>query len=371
MVHFGRRVREISSKATYGPIGFDLGRSSVRAVQVQSGPVRPTLKAAIYKKYPCARQELFADPGLFREFVRSAMDGQGFNGRKIVTCTPAEHLRLLTLEYPVSDQVPEAQVILELVQNQVKEDISELVIDYIPSRAPGESGKRTALVAIANLQKQIEFLEMLRGAGLSVAGVEIGPIAIRRLVEKVSRIEETPNILVVNCGTESTYLTVTSGRRLMLDRGVKFGERNVVEKIAAALQMTPKEAERLLYGYGVDSSRQNEELLGGMINSRDIVGTILGIVTPAFHELTREIEKIVAYARAQLHGADIQQIYLLGSLSRWPGAERFLASLMHLPVKVLNPFESFECGVGLQSTLDSLPVSGMAVATGCALSELR
>lgn len=371
LTDFGKKVKKLTSKASLGPIGFELGKNSVRAVQIQHGSTRPRLRTAASSLYPMPKEELMQNAAEFRSFVRSFFKKNGFHGNKIVTCTPSDELRTMTIDYPVSDVANEEQVIVEQVRKRVDEDINDLVIDYLPARSGAAADKRTSLVAVASAKKQIEFLEMHRKAGLEVIGLEIGPIAIRRLVENISRVERTPNVLVINCGVEKSYLTVTSGRRLMLDRGVQFGEKQVVEKLASVLDMTYDEVLNLLLKYGVDKNRESVDLLGGLIASNEIISTILEVVTPAFYEVVRDIERVASYVHAQLHGADISQIYLLGSVARWPGADVYLQSLVNRPVSVLNPFECFFSNPASEKVLDHVPVAAMALATGCALSELR
>ncbi len=367
----GRRVRTLSGRIGLGPIGFDLGRAELRAVQIQHGDERAILKAAVSVKYPCPRHELFADRKNLKKFINNSLSLHGFRGNRIVTCTPSENFKLLSLEYPADDAMSEDEMILNILKQRIEEDLSDMVIDYIPVRDTGSSEHRKALVAVANLQKQIHYLELLRSAGLRVVGLEIGPIAIRRLVENISRAEQSPNTLVVNCGIEKSYLTVTSGRRLLLDRGINFGEKHLLEKLSTALEMEQRDALHLLYQYGMDATNTYIELFDGIINSQDIVGTLLEVITPLFHELVREIDKVVAYVHSQLHGADIQQIYLLGSIAQWPGADRYLNNLMNRPIRILNPFGSFHIDSNSQHALDSTALTGMALATGCALSELR
>lgn len=368
---FGKKVKTLGSKSSLGPIGFELGKNSVRAVQIQHGSTRPRLRTAASQAYPLPKEELMLNTSAFRSFVRAFLKKHQFHGNKIVTCTPSDELRTLTIDYPISDVANEEQEIVEQVRRRVDQDLSELVIDYLPARSGAGADKRTALVAVASANKQVEFLELHRKAGLEVVGLEIGPIAIRRLVENIARVKRTPNVMVVNCGVERSYLTVTSGRRLMLDRSVQFGEKQVVEKLASALDMSYEEVSSLLLKYGVDQNRNSVELLGGLIESSEIVSTILEVVTPAFYEVVRDIERVASYVHAQLHGADITHIFLLGSVARWPGADVYLQGLLNRPVSTLNPFECFFSDPDSEKVLNHVPVAAMAVATGCALSELR
>ncbi|TDM08582.1 MAG: hypothetical protein C4K60_03930 [Ideonella sp. MAG2] len=79
----------------------------------------------------------------------------------------------------------------------------------------------------------------------------------------------------------------------------------------------------------------------------------------------------MVYTASRSHGQGIDQVFLCGSVSRYPGVDRLLQSRLSLPVKVMNPFEPFESALNNLEHEALEPVSSVAVATGLALRGWR
>lgn len=356
-----------------GPIGFELSRERAQAVQIGYRQGKPYLAAAFSEPYPEPRAWLLEHPAELKKFLSPLLKQHRFTGRKVVACTPSKHLTLLPMEYDVKENEEEGAVILSAVEARLDRDPSELVIDYIPTRrADKESTRRAALVAVAEMSDQVAYLELLRHVGFQVERLEIGPIAIRRIVQMNAQMEQKPNVLVINCGVENSYFTLLSGRRLLLDRGVSFGEQPICEAVASALRVDIRVARDLLCRYGLDISGSSAPSDEGLIPTGAIGHTLVEIVKPLFMRFTEELTKVIAYAHSQLRGADIDRIYLMGSLARWPNSEQFLSVLIEQEVSVLNPFDGLLDDVDWRILQGMKPttISNMALATGCSLAEL-
>ncbi|MCZ6889691.1 MAG: pilus assembly protein PilM, partial [Gammaproteobacteria bacterium] len=191
-----------------------------------------------------------------------------------------------------------------------------------------------------------------RKAGLDVKALEIGPIAIRRLVVAMQRTHPPQNTLVVNCGRTKTYLTLLSDTRLLADDEVDFGEDVLREKIGTAL--------------GLDA-----ELLDDLVRDIDLTPgsedpkarTVAEIIKPEFTKLAHEIRRGLVFAASESRGARTDHVYLLGSIARWNGTEGLLASMVDATVsKIPNPLALFS---GVFEPTDVQPE--LAVATGLAL----
>ncbi len=365
------KINQLLGRISVGPIGLDLGRSQAHAVQLQYRNGITSIRAATSLPYPCLREHLLEDSVRLKAYFKELFALKNFSGRDIVTCINAQQLHLASYDYSVSDGKSEAQHILRLVKQHNSEPLEDLVIDYIPARrSDHESGERTAMIAVAKKSEQLEFLELLRKAGVYVQSLEIGPIAIRRLIKTISISQSTPNVLVINAGSVKSYFTVLSGRRLLLDRGIDFGQNAVMNSLASALELNHNQVATLLNLHGLDPSQPVNYVVENLVYTSDIRDTIIEILKPQFMGLVQEIEKVSSYVHSQLHGADIQRIFLIGSFAYWPGAEIFVQNLLGRKVEILDPFLSFREFTSPELCSDVNAVSNMALATGCALSEM-
>ena len=103
------------------------------------------------------------------------------------------------------------------------------------------------------------------------------------------------------------------------------------------------------------------------VSSGEILSSMVEILHPLFLEFIDNVNKTLIYTASMLHGKSVQQIYLLGSLACYPGADRFLTQMLALPVARLNPFSLFK------DSDDHIPpanrdiTAGTVLATGLAL----
>ena len=68
--------------------------------------------------------------------------------------------------------------------------------------------------------------------------------------------------------------------------------------------------------------------------------------------------------------ASIEHVYLLGSIARWPRADRLLQSLLSVPVRNLDLRGVLPMPAATPTTADLDPGSGMAIAIGLALRDV-
>lgn len=353
-----------------GPIGLDCALERLHLVQLESANNVISVHANASLTYPESLDAMQAAPKKMRALILPALKSHGFRGRHVVTRLPTADTRIMPVTYHVAhDQTADAAM-LKVVSERIDGDLSDYVIDYLPIRSDSKSEECLAIVAVAERRRVIFYLEMLRKAGLAVDRLEIGPTAIRRLVSAMGAADRQENVLALNCGRISTYLSVISGARLIFDQEIRFGEMRLLDDISRTLEISREAARSLVlsssfapvnlspkeagYGFGVDASE-----------------TLQQIVKPAMLTLAEEINRTLIYTASQTRGEPITRIYLLGSLARWQGMEHFLGALVKLPVVIIpNPLKPFDRDNG-SSAGNNEVIPEIAVATGLALSGLQ
>lgn len=343
-----------------GPIGLEIGQEALNLVQLRQGADGAlALQAAARLPHATDRDALLASPGAFKARLKQALAGRPFVGRQVVSALPAQAVRLLPVPYEAGGGRADAAAIAQALRERLDEDLTRYVIDYMPVRADAPAGDRLALVAVARREMVIDHLELLRRAGLEVLALEIGPSAIKRLISALAGAETEQNHLVINFGAATSYLTVVSGRRLLQDQRVDFGENELLEAIGQALDLPPQEARAWVARYGLGTA----DPAGGDREARDAARTLAQIVKPRLLRLVDEINRVLIYTASETRGASVGQLHLMGSLARWPGLEAMLNAMVEIPVAVLdNP-------LGLFGGNADSPDRGqaLAIATGLAL----
>ncbi len=350
------------------PIGFDLSTEKLHMLQVEKKNSTISIRAFISVPYPVPRQDLMSSPGALRKFVHGALKSKPFTGRKIVSCLPNNAARILNLNYKSTPGTDEAELIVKSVLERIGGHAQDYVIDYLPIRSEeGKDDQRTALAAVAKRDEVIEYLEIIDGIGLDIAAIDIGPSALRRLVAFLDREGDFPNVLLINFGRIKSYLTVTTGRRLMMDREVNFGEHQLVSELNKVLEISEGQAIKFLYGYGFDGDVASRQEGQGDEEAKEIIATIGAILKPVFLQFVEEVNKALIYTASKTRGGSIKKIYLVGSVARYPAADQFLADMLSIPVEVLNPFAEFAACSDCAVLADPDSIAGIALAAGFAL----
>ncbi len=317
--------------------------------------------------YPGTRAELMESPKAIRKLVRRAMRAGKFRGRNVVSAMPPEQVRVMSLSYPANSSGAEAGSILKLMADRVDGNLSDYVIDYVPIRMSSRDGERLALVAVSRLEDVNNYLESLRLAGLDVNFLEIGPLAIKRLISSGSTTELRDHVLVVNIGETTSHITTISGQRLLADQEVQFGEASILNAIAKTLDLTTNMAKELVLTNGLDSTRRNAEIGDDNLDS-EVVRTLVEIAKPELLRLVREINRAFLFADSESHGDARKRIFVVGGAGRWPGMAALMSSLAKMPVESFGrehmPFADESASI---ATFDDQQAAEMSIAVGLAL----
>lgn len=356
-----------------GPIGIDFGLEALHLVQLAtSAGQAPVVRARASLPFDGPRREVLANSHQFRSLIKRALAADNFYGRKAVIAIPAGMFRTVSINYQsAGGKDQEGAAVLRVMKDRLDGELSDYVIDYLPVKSRSKNDERLALVAVSEREPIVEFLELARKARLDVEALEIGPVAISRLVGALSIERGSENVLVINSGRRASYLTVISGTDLLFDQEVAFGEYSLIQQAAETLDMSEDMARDLILRSGVQSNAYTEAVAGA-IDEAGLVSTISEILKPQFLKLVEEIKRVCLYAASETRGGAVAQVYLLGSIARWPGSDALLSSLTGVEVaKIPDPLALFP-----STDKDSKPGRGasapeIVVATGAALRGLR
>ncbi|MCP5089972.1 MAG: pilus assembly protein PilM, partial [Gammaproteobacteria bacterium] len=318
-----------------------------------------------------SRDALFEKPHQFRSLIKRALASDRFQGNKAVLALPSTMFRTISINYQVAGgEKSEAAAILRVMKDRLDGDLSDYVLDYMPVRGRSKSDERLALVAVSERDSVINYLELSRKAGLDVAALEIGPLAISRLVSAMPN-EDAGSVLVVNSGRRASYLTLISGNDLLFDQEVAIGEQSLVQHICETLDMPEDTARHLLSQTGVRPGGQGDAI-ADVIDESGLFSTLSEILKPQFMKLVEEIKRAFLYAASETRGRGVTQVYLLGSIARWPGSEQMLSSLSGSKVqKIPDPLSLFPSdGADDEQESDHFAPE-IAVATGLALRGMK
>ena len=319
-----------------GPLGVEFGRDRLRLVQLERCGDDVVLRALASE--PLSWESELPAPEALRDVLKRALCSAPFRGRRVVTTLPGARTKLMVVNFDLEEDGDLDAQIARLVQERIDEPIEGFVVDYRPIRMDEEHrGSRAALVAVARKDEVVEFLELLRSAGLEVEALDIVPLAIHRLVSWLARREVDRHSLVLHCGRRRTHVLGLAGRRLVLYRQVDFGEADVVEALGKELDLGTDEARVVLERYGVDPEATAPSPGDDASRADEIAGTLGEVLRPTFSILREEVERAAVYTASQWRGAQIESAGLLGAFTRWNGIDRLIEGLVSIPTHRLDP----------------------------------
>jgi type IV pilus assembly protein PilM len=297
----------------------------------------------------------------------TALKRQPFKGRHVVASMPKDQVKITVLNYTVTEGQSDSDAIVRELRERLKGNEDDVVVDYLRVRAADHrSQQRDAIVATAQRAEVTRYLDALSDAGLEVDALDIGPSALARVVSWIPAApgaEHPPNLLLVNFGAASSYLTVVSGRRLMLDRPVQFAEQRLIGRLGAAADMSPELATQLLSVHGFAESDDLPE-------SRQITSILKEVLRAELAAFAEEVGKTLVYFASKTRGGRIDGTYVMGALAHYPGMCELLAETLRMPVALLDPFSLYEHGLSADDLVRLVPYSALGIATGLALRDV-
>ncbi len=329
-------------------IGLHLGDDALRMVQLHQAANGVTdVAASVAVPYSLPREEMLKDAPSLQLLLRRGLKGAGFRGRRTVACLPSADARIMSVTYQARPGESDDAAIGKLMRDRVGEDLANCVIDYVPVRTESRDGDRLALVVLTERSTVLGFLDCFRKAGLNVEALEVVPAAIRRLVTRLILQGQAPeNVFVLNVGHTHSAITVISGRRLLFDQQIAFGEEMLIAEVALALDIPTELVRKLMVERGLAAGPESDDPLFELDQTAHF-NSLRELVRPQLRKLADQIQQASLFAASETRGGRIEQIFLLGSIAEWRGAPELLADLVELPVREIPGLTVANSGAGL------------------------
>ncbi|MDJ0833731.1 MAG: pilus assembly protein PilM [Gammaproteobacteria bacterium] len=354
-----------------GLIGLDLGVHSLHLCQLK--PEADNLYTIVAKSsidYDGSRDELLENPKQFKRLLQQAVKGKKFKGRKVTAIMPPDDVKIMLLTYNAKIRDVEAEIV-RMLRQRIEGNLDDYVIDYLPVRNNQSDDEHIVMASLARQDKVERFLNAMTYAGLEVHSLDIGPSALKRLIGALYTRDRTSNVLTINIGEDTSYLTIVSGRRLLFDQQVSFGCNQLLKEISNTLDIPLEKARELVFLHGIDSG-EGHWIPDGLGGDKAVSATLLEIIKPAFRKLVEEINRMLVYTASETHGEPLSRVYLLGCIARWPGAQDLMMSFLDIsPIPSQIEFYQIFLDDNEKTEPWANMLPEMAIATGLALRGIQ
>lgn len=314
--------------STPGLIGLDIGSERIHLCQIRPLPHGLySIYAKASVEFGDGRERLLDSPKKLKKLIGGALRQKRFKGRRVVALMPWEDVRIMLLTYKSSVNDVDSEVV-RMLAGRIDGAIEDYVIDYVPVRSSPTDEEHMVVATVARKDKVTRLLNALIGCGLEVEALDVAPTALRRVVSALYTGHAADNVLLIHSYRDESYLTVISGRRLLFNQSVAFGENLLLERVAAELDVSLDSARALVRDHGLARGPLRRAV--GADGERDVGATLLEILKPCFLDLVNEINRVLVFTAAETHGVPVSRVCLLGRLAHWPGAQQTLMSLLDI-----------------------------------------
>ena len=144
-------------------------------------------------------------------------------------------------------EIPDGQIIADLVVNEVVLDSGKVVTDPIGSLSANFT--INAQVILADKEYVRKLSGIFRKAGIEIDGIVPTTLAERNLVLDKNELHD--NIMLLDVGAENTDIGVFEGEKFIYTNTIPLGGNHITHDIALVLAISEEEADKLKRQYGL------------------------------------------------------------------------------------------------------------------------
>lgn len=407
-----KHARGIGGAGKLSPVGLDIGRTSLTAVQLKYQTEGAALMSVALDQLPegLVQEGEVRDVEALSEAIREFWKKHKIKGRKVELGLANQKLVVRVLEFPALEEKELRTAIEFQAQDYIPIPIEEAVLDFhVLARETDESGleKQRVLVVAAQKNMVLDFMNAIKKAKLSVAGIDLQAFALlRSLVPKSFLVAEPEGgaIAVANIASDVTNLVVSFNGEPQFNRVIFFGGDNFTKAVQDLKRITFAQAEQLKAQAGLPVPGEYPQEAGpGTISevSGEVTEAQTGIIPPtesggpsesgepgplwpaaskaepfadvqrvlehAADTLADEVRRSLDYYMSQETSVPIARLLLSGDGALLPNLDRHLSHIFPFDVEVGDPLKRITQN---RSNLEDedLKALGPRLATGIGLA---
>jgi type IV pilus assembly protein PilM len=349
----------VSSAASSGAVGVDVGAASIKVVELQEkddvlslstygelqlGPYEGKELGEVVQLEPKAEQEALVD--VIRESAVSA--------RNAVFAMPLSSSFVTNVSIEAEAEADLSPMVRVEARKVIPASLSEVTLDWAevehPQNEEEEVNRRDVLIAAIQNAALERFKVLMQFAGFNNPPTEIECFsAIRGLFNA-----KQPNTVVIDIGANSSKLYIAHEALLMRMHRVRAGGTIATNQIATALEIDFAEAEQKKLA--ADKSDQDYADMKRIHNA-------------SYERAFREFGQVLREYELKT-GHEIDMVHLAGGGALFPGVDTLLKDILDKDVEFANPFSKVAYPAFLEDTIKQIGPS-FVVALGAALRDFE
>lgn len=236
-------------------IGLDIGFDSVKGVELCREEGRYRLEPYGIVPIAAAGGDAAERRAATLAALRALIREHRFSTRRVATAVSGENVIVRILRLPIFETSEES---LEFaVRGEARDfipfDMEDVVFDYQKLGELEHENSRVAEVLIVAVRKDVieERLALLKEAGLEPVVIDVASFALCNALSECGAMRAGEAAALVDIGGEITSVAILKDGVTRFTRDLNVGGRNIVEVVAGELEVDRREAESLIYRYGI------------------------------------------------------------------------------------------------------------------------
>ncbi len=326
-------------KPKYGPIGLDVGTSSLKMIQLQDDGDRPSVLAAVSAEIPYATDDPDARREAILQKVGEALRQQPFQGRQVVSALSTADFQMKNLRLPKMPPDDLHSAIEFEAQDRFGLEPDSAQFRWITAGEVrhGNELKEEIMVFAAPNDRVRSRLELLEACRLEPVALDITPCAVARsFIRFLRRAEDAESVNVfMDVGWTGTCIVITRGTHMMFLKMIDVGGRHLNSAVAKALDISPEEAADLrIRVMRCGSGRRAEDQKGV---PEDVEAAALDAVRPLVERLARDVQLCLRYFAVTFRGQRPDSLTFVGGEAHEPALEAVVSSAVDVPCTIGHP----------------------------------
>ncbi len=324
-------------------IGLDIGTNAVRVVELEATGDLPRVTSFGQVALPpdAMRDGEVVDSGLVTAAIQRLWKELSLKkGAEVRIGVASPRVLVRTVDLPVMSEEDMAGALRFQAQELIPIPLEEAVMDFqvledLPIGEPAADGAPPAqtqrvLLAAAHRQMVTSLVGAVRAAGLSVAAVDLVPLALIRAIGRRVADNGSGAEAIVSIGGGVTVMVVHEAGLPRFVRVLGLGGRLLTEAIGRELQIPFDQAEAL--------KRQSNQV------PEQIAERARAAMQRPLSDVIEQIRGSLDYYRAQAGSPRLLRVTLTGGASLTPGLPEQLRDLIGIPVEPATPRDQLEIG---------------------------
>jgi type IV pilus assembly protein PilM len=341
----------------HGPIGVDLGHSSIKLVQLNADrtevldTARWDLPPAENSSGDQRRQQLI-------DALRHTREGRKFRGRDAVLCLGSPELFVQNIRIAKGPADGLERSVRTEAESRLPFPAKEAELRYLEAGdvRHGDVVKRELILLACPATIVEETVAIAQAAGLRPLAIDVEPAALLRCYHKQFRRDEDRNqgVMYIHVGATSTIVVIAQGGAPLFVKYVSLAGQQLDEAVARNLKMEQSQAVALRRNCGDRRADQQDP---------EIVRSLAESVRPVLERWANEVSLCLRYYSVTFRGQPLTRAILSGGEATTALCE-MVSNRIGLRCELGEPLRGFEQSptTGRRAQWD--------LATGLALREV-